>query len=149
MLYDAKNALITTPIKFRSSKNSLYEKMHSKMHSWIYVYIFPDIITLYLTIFTHDIKHIKDAYMKYTFTLGSIHDIAYFHRPGRPNLRNARRAYLCTLSAVLQGDALTFRAARVENGNWHGFRIKGASLPPKRTLLPSFKGTTRFFSEKL
>ena len=69
-----------------------------------------------------------------------------FHRPGRPNLRNARRAYLCTLSAFLQGDALTFRAARVENGNWHEFGIKGASLPPKRTLPPSSKGTTRFFS---
>ena len=63
MLYDAENALIMTPIKFRSSKNSLYEKMHSKMHSWIYVYIFPDIITLYLTIFTHD----KDAYIKIYF----------------------------------------------------------------------------------
>ena len=69
-----------------------------------------------------------------------------FHRPGRPNLRNARRAYLCTLSAFLLGDALTFRAARVENGNWHEFGIKGASLPPKRTLPPSSKGTTRFLS---
>ena len=87
--------------------------------------------------------------MKIYFLLGPIHDIAYFHRPGRPNLRNARRASSLYFKRLFARRRPYFRTARVENGNWHGFRIKGASLPPKRTLLPSFKGTTRFFSEKL
>ena len=63
MLYNAKSALTTASIKIFVFPKTLCMKKCIRR----YIYIFPDIITLYLTLFTHNIEHIKDTYMNIYF----------------------------------------------------------------------------------
>ena len=50
----------------------------------------------------------------------------------------------CTFERLFQHGYALFSRGAVENGNLHWFRIKGTSLPPKGTLLTSFRDTTRY-----